>query len=188
MGVWVLGCASPLFGAEGMFDMDGDRYGNVVDCDDFNADVNPGAGEACDDAGVDEDCDRRVNDKDDDLRDPATWYLDADGDGFGGQDTMLGCAPADGFVEAGGDCDDADPSVNPGTDEVCDEDHRDEDCDGLADDDDDDATDLIEAYYDKDGDRFGDPARSARYCSLPDDWVDQAGDCDDDRASINPNA
>ena len=53
------------------------EYGGT-DCDDTDAQVNPLATEVCD--GVDNDCNGLI---DDDARDPLTWFLDGDGDGFG---------------------------------------------------------------------------------------------------------
>jgi len=73
------------------------------DCDDADANVNPGAVELCN--GVDDDCDGNADDG-----------LDQDGDGW---------TPCD------GDCDDADPDVNPGGIEKCD--GVDNDCDGGVD-------------------------------------------------------
>ena len=48
---------------------------------------------------------------------------------------MTDCLQPDGSVDTPGDCDDADPAVNPGATEVCD-DAIDNDCDGSTDADD----------------------------------------------------
>jgi hypothetical protein len=44
------------------------------------------------------------------------YYLDCDGDHFGGATTSTGCTPPDGraWVLQGGDCNDSNPDVNPG--------------------------------------------------------------------------
>jgi hypothetical protein len=44
------------------------------------------------------------------------FFLDGDGDGYGGTTTMLACAPPDAgaWVTKGGDCDDSNAIVNPG--------------------------------------------------------------------------
>jgi predicted outer membrane repeat protein len=118
---------------EGYFtDADGDgfgAYGDVLytctdpgsgysqtagDCDDTDAEVYPGAEELCD--GIDNDCGGVV---DDSLR--TTYYLDADGDGFGdpGEDTDA-CEQPDGYVEVAGDCDDDEASTYPDAPELCD--------------------------------------------------------------------
>ena len=43
-------------------------------------------------------------------------------------------------------------------------------------------------YRDKDGDGFGDPEFSANSCSVPDSWVTDNTDCDDNDATVNPGA
>jgi hypothetical protein len=92
---------------------DDDGDGTTIaegDCDDGDAATFPGAAETCD--GVDQDCDRAVDD----------GFPDADDDGF---DTC-------GFGNtAQADCDDADRRVYPGRPEQCNGD--DEDCDGELD-------------------------------------------------------
>lgn len=60
---------------------------------------------------------------------PATWYSDADGDGFGNAAvTTSSCSRPPGYVSNAGDCDDADPASHPGAAEVCD--GNDNDCSG----------------------------------------------------------
>ena len=98
-----------------------------TDCDDAAAAVNPAAAEACN--GVDDDCDTLVDDDDSALADPETWYLDADGDGFGSSTTTTACVQPAGYATADDDCDDADATAYPGAAEVC-EDGTDQDCDG----------------------------------------------------------
>ena len=57
------------------------------DCNDTDATTHPDAGERCD--GTDNDCDGTI---DEDVT--TTWYLDADGDGFGTPDgSVEGCDP-----------------------------------------------------------------------------------------------
>ncbi len=94
---------------------DGDRDGWCVDedCDDASAAVFPGAEEVCN--GIDDDCDAEIDE------DAPAWYRDADSDGFGDSATEVGaCEPPEGWVETGGDCDDADSHTYPGAPELCD--------------------------------------------------------------------
>ncbi len=129
------------------FDLDGDgvwaatddcetTYGSPLDCDDNDDTVypeydgNPAAEEVCD--GLDTDCDGVIPE-------------DADEDGYVDGD-RADCVEA--FEEDELDCDDADGDVNPGADEVCD-DEADNDCDGDVDLDD---ADCIEGDDDDSGD------------------------------------
>ena len=123
------------------------------DCDDGSASVHPGATEICND--IDDDCDGLVDDDDDsvDAATYATWYADADSDGYGDIGSTTGAcdAPA-GYGADATDCDDTDSSVNPGAQEVCDAADVDEDCDGLSDDADPSATGQSTYHLDADGD------------------------------------
>ncbi|MCB9680435.1 MAG: putative metal-binding motif-containing protein [Alphaproteobacteria bacterium] len=104
------------------------------DCDDVlpgGAAVSPGAVEVCD--GIDNDCNGQI---DDGVRVPgmATFYVDADADGWGdGTQSITACGSPVGYASVDGDCDDDAADVNPGASETCDA--RDEDCDGLVDED-----------------------------------------------------
>lgn len=115
------------------------------------------------------------------------WYLDADGDGFGRDDEVrAACERPPGYAEVGGDCNDGEPAVRPGAVEACNG-GRDDDCDGLADDADDDV-DGVRWFLDRDGDGFGSAERAVVACTRPDFAVDDALDCDDDDAEVNPAA
>ena len=103
----VLGCrntSKPIEEVESeqaILDNDGDGY-IEDDCDDNDANINPGSEELCD--GVDNDCDGEIDEGVLDL-----FYIDADGDGFGDEsNTELACDSPVGFVPNGNDCDDQD--------------------------------------------------------------------------------
>ncbi len=97
------------------------------DCDDSSPSVHPGAVEDCS-TEADDDCDGITNETD--ALGCTDWYVDADGDGFGGDDSTCACEAEGSYTTAeGGDCDDGDPEVNPGAAEVC-YDGVDNDCDG----------------------------------------------------------
>lgn len=119
------GCAnSPKPTNTGAADADGDGYGADVDCDDTDGNVHPGALETCD--GVDTNC----SGDELDAGDAVPWYLDRDSDTYGDDDRVLAsCTQPAGYVDRGGDCDDADVSVSPAATEVCGN-GVDDDCDG----------------------------------------------------------
>ncbi len=95
------------------------------DCDDARPSSRPTASEACN--TIDDDCDGLV---DEDVA--MTFYVDADGDGFG-DETMpvLACALGAGHAVSGGDCDDTQRARNPGVPEACNA--IDDDCDAIVD-------------------------------------------------------
>jgi len=170
-------------GASYYADDDGDGYGDGPateacdppagmvtrdgDCNDRNADINPGAAEICNE--IDDDCDGTV----DDGAQEVDWWEDADRDGYGDEDgrPISSCEQPSGYVDNNDDCDDDARAVNPDGEEVCD--GIDNNCDGQVDGD--DATDASEMYADADGDGFGDPGTLDLRCSgSPNDL-----DCDD---------
>ena len=111
---------------------------------------------------------------------PALWYLDTDGDGWGGDEVEACEAPPD-TVDLSGDCDDSDPLVHPEGVETCDD--RDEDCDLDVDE------GLDQTWWtDADQDGFGDPEAPQVDCAQPSGTTDNDEDCDDDDAAIHPAA
>ncbi|MBW2738448.1 MAG: putative metal-binding motif-containing protein [Deltaproteobacteria bacterium] len=107
-------------------DADSDGYyaqsgcGTLVDCNDEDADIHPGATEICND-GKDNDCDGNYDCSDSECSDdPACLTCtDADSDGYYSES---GCGSAV-------DCNDTDVYIHPGATEICD-DGIDQDCDG----------------------------------------------------------
>ena len=99
------------------------------DCFDGDASVHPDADEYCD--GVDTDCDGELDDAD--ALDAGEWYLDDDGDGYGGEDTLVtSCDQPSGYGSEGGDCDDDNADVHPySTKREVPFDGIDNDCDGV---------------------------------------------------------
>lgn len=175
-------------------DVDGDGYGvsgsstqtgcvpplgyatQAGDCNDNQAQINPGQTEVCD--SLDNDCDTQV-----DEGVIKTFYRDSDGDGYGvDTDRKTGCQAPSGYASQGGDCNDSSIDVNPGATEQCDS--IDNNCNGIVD----DQVSTKIYYKDGDGDGYGDSGNSQTKCSRPTGYVEQGGDCNDANAAINPAA
>ncbi len=162
-------------------DQDHDGFGVLQgDCDDHDDTIHPAAPEVCN--GLDDDCD---GDVDDDAEGGDWFYVDADGDGWGlAAYAEQHCAEAvDGWALQRGDCNDYDPGVHPGADELCN--GADDDCDGRSDE---GAADAATWYADDDGDGWGDDAHTWPACEQPDGWISQGGDCDDGDPDVHPEA
>lgn len=123
-------------GVEGaLCDSDGDGWPDSEDCDDDDADIGPGADEICN--GVDDDCDGETDEGWDTDGDGAADCIDADGDGWAGDQ---------------GDCDDNDAAIHPDAPELCN--GEDDDCDGEVDEGWDDNGDGTPDCLDGDGDGY----------------------------------
>jgi hypothetical protein len=173
-------------------DGDGDGYGDLYtplesclppsgyiraggDCDDSDAAIGPQADEVCD--GVDNDCDGAVDDGAGEQR----WYADLDGDGYPGEEEWVeACIPPEGYQAAPDtwDCDDADATIGPQADEICDE--IDNDCDDVVDE------GVPSLWYrDTDGDGLGGNASvTGENCSPDKGYTLNSDDCDDSDPSV----
>ena len=178
-------------------DADGDAHGNSnvaqqsctqpsgyvldnTDCDDSEALRNPSAPEICD--GIDNDCDELTDDDVPSIQAQPSWYLDADGDGYGYDNTTVNsCAQPPSYELATGDCDDFDVNINPSASEVCD--GLDNNCDGQID-------EGVQSlwYYDADGDGYGSNGATTSSCTEPSGYADNPDDCDDLENTVYPNA
>ncbi len=171
-------------------DGDGDGYGSDEveacetpdgctdtggDCNDGDPTINPDADEECN--GIDDDCDTVI---DEGLT--RTYFLDTDGDGYGGwSDAISACSPPDSYVDNSLDCDDTSSVISPGQFEMCN--GVDDDCNGRIDD------GVSVMYYpDEDGDGFGVLEDGAPSCGDPSGHSTVPGDCDDSAADIHPLA
>ncbi len=153
------------------------------DCDDGDATVFPDANEVCD--SQDNDCDGAIDEPGADGE--STWYLDADGDGWGDAGTSsASCDGATGYVADATDCDDGNAEVHPAADEACN--GIDDDCDGLVDDADTVIDGLQTWYTDADADGFGDGGAASEACDQPSGTVSDGTDCDDADDAVHPDA
>ncbi|WP_370476086.1 MopE-related protein [Tamlana flava] len=150
-------------------DDDGDGFSeNQGDCDDTKNNIYPGATEVPDN-NIDEDCDGS---------DIKTWFRDADDDGYGdvNQTTLANTTPS-GYVANSTDCNDNTNTINPAATEVV-ANGIDENCDG-----------LYQWYQDNDDDNYGSLTIIQSNNSSPGlGESDNALDCNDSNASINPEA
>ena len=131
-------------------------------------------------------CELDCDDGDSAIGAPA-GYADVDGDGFGSS-TDYACEPREGYVDDNQDCDDTDTAVSPAGVEVCDAAARDDDCDGLVNDDDPDVMGTTAWFPDYDGDGYGSAKDGDFACVNPLDHVAEGTDCDDANATIFPGA
>lgn len=147
-----------------------------TDCDDTDATLNPGIDEVCD--GIDNDCDGEIDEAGE------SYYLDLDGDGYGGDDSLVeACETPEGYIDVGGDCDDESDEISPDAVEICDE--VDNDCNGTVD----DAADGPKWYPDVDSDGYVDVTAGVAACVAPEGLYGETdADCDDTRADVHPDA
>ena len=113
------------------------------------------------------------------------YFYDLEGDGYGGDllPSEEACEPpGPEYVENPQDCDDFDPAINPGAEEVCD--GLDNNCNGSID----EAGGSSTWYRDSDGDGFGNASVSTVACVQPSGYVSSSSDCDDSKASVKPGA
>ena len=112
------------------------------------------------------------------------WWLDEDGDGYGGRvETWIGCDAPPNYVDGPEDCDDADPTFHPGAAELCDA--LDNDCNGEVDDNP-PAPPLV--YEDLDFDGYGNPDGDTKWACPSSGWSDLPTDCDDTSGVTFPGA
>jgi gliding motility-associated-like protein len=156
--------------------------------------------------GLDEDCDGEV-----DNGVLLSFYIDADGDGFGSTDSIVyACAPFNGFVENLDDCDDSNLTYEDldgdaygiGNPTACGSVFNNLDCDDnqfnvhpevteLCNNIDDNCNDEVDEgvtvtyYLDADGDGFGSPLSPQDACDMPLGYVDNFSDCDDNALTFD---
>ncbi len=193
VATWFADADADGFGDAATADIDCDQPSGYVsdstDCDDADGAVNPDEAEVCDASDVDEDCSGAADDDDGGAMGQTDGYLDDDADGSGDADASLAACdlPSD-YVFDDTDCDDADAGIHPGATEVCDAASVDEDCSGLADDEDSGAVGQVSFYMDADSDAFGDASVGVSVCDQPAGYVEDSSDCDDTLTTVYPGA
>ena len=167
-------------GSVGETDADGDGYTACTECDDSDADINPGEDEVCDD--LDNDC---SGEADDDPVDGETYFPDDDADSFGSDEegaALVACEQPSDHVTNDFDCDDSNSFIHPDAAEVCD--YVDNNCDGFIDPV--DSEDALVWNADADGDGAGSATDTTTSCTQPSGYLSDDTDCDDDDPSARP--
>ncbi len=157
---------------------------NDGDCNDLDETINPAAVEICGDlidnncgGSIDEGCPTEVTGK-------ISYCKDQDLDNYGNPYDCVN-DPEPGYITNDGDCDDADPVINPGAMEIC-GDGIDNNClngvdEGCS------TTDNKQYYYlDSDGDGYGDPTIWEYVVNPSVGYVSEPIDCNDQDFAINP--
>lgn len=178
-------------GATSIFyiDLDSDGFGNInitatgctppagyvvnsADCNDASFSTNPLASELCN--TLDDNCNTLI-----DEGVQLAFYLDADGDTFGGNIFVIGCTAPSGFVSNNADCNDASVFINPLTPEICN--GIDDNCNLQIDE------GVLTTYFpDFDGDGFGNTNLFVQACTAPPGFVTFGGDCNDTTIFVGP--
>jgi len=183
-------------------DLDGDGYGQyndsilicyltppvgysllADDCDDTNPNIHPNAVESCN--GVDDNCNGQIDEEN--ATGCATYFYDADGDGYGiSNNSKCLCSPSAPYTATQpGDCNDTNANIHPNAVESCN--GVDDNCNGQIDEE--NATGCTTYFYDADGDGYGISNNSKCLCSPSAPYTaTQPGDCNDTNANINPDA
>ncbi|MFK7757698.1 MAG: MopE-related protein [Flavobacteriales bacterium] len=175
----------PDFGSEAsaefcVEELDLDNDGFLVsegDCDESNADINPGMDEVCD--GIDNNCDGNIDEGFTQIE----FWMDADNDNFGDANiSVMSCFLPDGYASNPDDCDDTNANINPAATEQCD--GIDNNCNAETD----EGYATAVYYLDSDGDGYGNNNASVISCFQPDNYVTNGDDCNDVNGNINPGA
>ena len=147
-----------------------DNYSNVPDYESEEV--------TCD--GLDNNCDGSV---DEGLT--TTFYYDEDHDGYGtSSKTIQACSVPVNYSANSEDCNDSNPDVHPGANEICN--GIDDNCDSVIDGE--NSVGCIIYYYDGDSDTYGD-LNNKCLCSGEGNYTATvSGDCNDSNPNIHPNA
>jgi len=152
-----------------------------ADCDDTNAEINPGTKEICN--SFDDNCDGATDEIN--AKGCVLSYVDADADTYGdiGQKACLCKLTVPYVTVVGGDCNDKNESIHPGVTEVCN--GFDDNCNSAIDEK--DALGCSPYFLDADGDTFGVDGQTECRCTATTPYTGlKGGDCDDTSSNAKP--
>jgi hypothetical protein len=177
-------------------DSDNDGYGNSStatsscsplqgyvlqggDCNDNNANRNPGLPEICN--NIDDNCNNQI----DDGLTFLNYYIDTDADGFGAGNSTFACAsPGINYVTNNTDCNNTNALINPSRTEICNS--IDDNCNTLID----DGLVFNNYYLDADADGYYTSLVNACVSPGPNYTLIQGvlGDCNDNNSNVHIGA
>jgi hypothetical protein len=155
------------------------------DCADNDAAVNPSRMEICNN-GKDDNCNSSQNDEN--AQSCTFFFFDQDNDGYGIETDAKCLCNQEGKYRATSspDCNDGDPLINPGQQEIC-ANGKDDNCNG--DQNDENAIGSVTFYKDQDTDHYGITTDFKKLCSAEGLYSGiYDGDCDDLNPNVNPGA
>lgn len=176
-------------------DADEDNYGSMTseefceapssgysqltgDCNDSDANINPGETEVCNAYLIDENCNSMI----DEGYPTNTYYTDNDADGYGTSNSFEFCfTPSTGYATVSGDCDDNNSSIYPNQTEYCNS--IDDNCNGQTD----EGIVYLDYFFDNDNDGYG-SLFNQMSCTPIIGSVTNNEDCDDNDENIGPSS
>ena len=150
------------------------------DCNDGDQNIHPDGSEVCGNS-IDDDCNGQTDEAG--GKGCTNFYVDLDGDGWGGATpTCLCAASGEWSVSSGGDCNDGNGDIHPSASESCN--GVDDNCDGSTDEA--GANGCSTWFVDGDGDGYGSDGSAKCLCAGAVGLSQAGSDCNDNSAKAFP--